>query len=86
MNSPQMRRILFSSFMGSAIEFYDFLLYALATSLVFDKVFFNNLSPGMATVAGFATFAVGYLARPLAAGCSASSATPWAARRCWSSP
>ncbi|GAA1388257.1 MFS transporter [Luteococcus peritonei] len=65
MNSPQMRRILFSSFMGSAIEFYDFLLYALATSLVFDKVFFNNLTPGMATVAGFATFAVGYLARPL---------------------
>ncbi|GAB2481407.1 hypothetical protein GCM10027030_14310 [Luteococcus sediminum] len=59
-----MRRILFSSFMGSAIEMYDFLLYALATSLVFDKVFFNNLSPGMATVAGFATFAVGYLARP----------------------
>ena len=57
MNSPQMRHILFSSFMGSAIEFYDFLLYALATSLVFDKVFFNNLSPGMATVAGFATFA-----------------------------
>lgn len=65
MNTPQMRRILFSSFMGSAIEFYDFLLYALATSLVFNKVFFNNLSEGMDSVAGFATFAVGYLARPL---------------------
>ncbi|GAB3708826.1 MFS transporter [Mariniluteicoccus flavus] len=65
MNTPQMRRILLSSFLGSAIEFYDFLLYALATSLVFNKVFFNNLSDGMASVAGFATFATGYLARPL---------------------
>lgn len=65
MNTPQMRRILFSSFMGSAIEFYDFLLYALATSLVFNKVFFANLSDSMASVVGFATFAVGYLARPI---------------------
>lgn len=65
MNTTQMRRILFSSFMGSAIEFYDFLLYALATSLVFNKVFFANMSEGMASVAGFATFATGYLARPI---------------------
>lgn len=65
MNTPQMRRILFSSFMGSAIEFYDFLLYALATSLVFNKVFFANLSDSMASVVGFATFAAGYLARPI---------------------
>ncbi|OYO14173.1 MFS transporter [Enemella evansiae] len=65
MNTPQMRRILFSSFMGSTIEMYDFLLYALATSLVFNKVFFANMSDGLAAVAGFATFAVGYLARPI---------------------
>lgn len=65
LNSPQMRRILASSFIGSAIEFYDFILYATAASLVFNKVFFVNLPPSVAIFASFATLAVGYLARPL---------------------
>jgi MFS transporter, MHS family, shikimate and dehydroshikimate transport protein len=65
LNTPQMRRILASSFIGSAIEFYDFILYATAASLVFNKVFFVNLSPAVAIFASFATLAVGYLARPL---------------------
>ncbi|GAA4377100.1 MFS transporter [Paeniglutamicibacter cryotolerans] len=65
LNSPQMRRILASSFIGSAIEFYDFILYATAASLVFNKVFFINLNPSVALFASFATLAVGYLARPL---------------------
>lgn len=65
LNSPQMRRILASSFIGSAIEFYDFILYATAASLVFNKVFFVNLAPSVAIFASFATLAVGYLARPL---------------------
>ncbi len=65
LNSPQMRRILASSFIGSAIEFYDFILYATAASLVFNKVFFVNLEPSVAIFASFATLAVGYLARPL---------------------
>ncbi|KWR69960.1 MFS transporter [Arthrobacter sp. W1] len=65
LNSPQMRRILASSFIGSAIEFYDFILYATAASLVFNKVFFVGLTPGVAIFASFATLAVGYLARPL---------------------
>ncbi|MCV9994241.1 MHS family MFS transporter [Paeniglutamicibacter sp. ZC-3] len=65
LNSPHMRRILASSFIGSAIEFYDFILYATAASLVFNKVFFVNQSPAVALFASFATLAVGYLARPL---------------------
>ncbi|PRA04258.1 MFS transporter [Arthrobacter sp. MYb229] len=65
LNSPQMRRILASSFIGSAIEFYDFILYATAASLVFNKVFFIGLTPGVALFASFSTLAVGYLARPL---------------------
>ena len=65
LNSPHMRRILASSFIGSAIEFYDFILYATAASLVFNKVFFVNLDPAVALFASFATLAVGYLARPL---------------------
>lgn len=65
LNTKDMRRILGSSFIGSAIEYYDFMLYATAASLVFDKVFFANLGPGFALFASFATLAVGYIARPL---------------------
>lgn len=65
LNTKDMRRILGSSFIGSAIEYYDFMLYATAASLVFDKVFFANLGSGFALFASFATLAVGYIARPL---------------------
>ena len=61
----QMRRVLFSSFLGSAVEFYDFLLYGTAAALVFGQLFFANLTPVLATIASFATLAVGYLVRPL---------------------
>ncbi|MEW2397989.1 MFS transporter [Streptomyces sp. NPDC046862] len=60
-----MRRILLSSFSGSVIEFYDFVLYVIAAAVVFPHVFFNDLSPNMATVASFVTLAIGYVARPL---------------------
>lgn len=60
-----MRRILASSFIGSAIEFYDFLLYATASSIVFASLFFAGMGEGLAVVASFATLAAGYLARPL---------------------
>ena len=63
--SGRMKSVLFSSFMGSAIEFYDFLLYGLAASVVFAPLYFANLSPTMGMIASFATLAVGYLARPL---------------------
>ncbi|AWS43193.1 MFS transporter [Streptosporangium sp. 'caverna'] len=60
-----MRRILLSSFSGSVIEFYDFVLYVISAAVVFPHVFFNNLSPTMATISSFVTLAVGYAARPL---------------------
>ncbi|MER8073426.1 MFS transporter [Streptomyces sp. NPDC094034] len=60
-----MRRILASSFFGSAIEFYDFLLFATAAAVVFPTVFFPNTSPTVATFASFGTLAAGYIARPL---------------------
>lgn len=63
--TPQMRRILASSFVGSAIEFYDFILYATASSIVFAKLYFSGLGPGLSLVASFSTLAAGYLARPL---------------------
>ncbi|MFD8500787.1 MFS transporter [Amycolatopsis sp. NPDC059657] len=61
----QLRRAVASSFLGSVIEYYDFLLYATASAVVFNKVFFSSLDPLVATVASFGTFATGYLARPL---------------------
>ncbi|OMH32355.1 MFS transporter [Tersicoccus sp. Bi-70] len=61
----EVRRVLLSSYLGSTIEFYDFLLYATASSLVFGAVFFANLDPLTATIASFGTFAAGYVARPL---------------------
>lgn len=65
LNTPNMRRILASSFVGSAVEYYDFLLYATAAAVVFNKVFFVNLDAGWATFASFGTLAAGYAARPI---------------------
>ncbi|MDP9934858.1 MFS family permease [Paenarthrobacter nicotinovorans] len=65
LNTKDMRRILASSFIGSAIEYYDFVLYATAASLVFNKVFFANLGPGFDLFASVVTLAVGYIARPV---------------------
>jgi MFS family permease len=64
-SSVQLRRAVASSFLGSVIEYYDFLLYATASAVVFSKVFFSALDPLVATVASLGTFATGYLARPL---------------------
>jgi MHS family shikimate/dehydroshikimate transporter-like MFS transporter len=65
LKTPEMRRILTSSFVGSAIEFYDFILYATASSIVFANLFFAGLGPGLSLFASFSTLAAGYLARPL---------------------
>lgn len=59
------RRVLLSSYLGSAVEFYDFLVYGTAAALVFGTLFFGELSTTVSVVASFATLAVGYLARPL---------------------
>lgn len=65
LTTKDMKRILLSSFMGSMIEFYDFILYATAASIVFAEVFFSGLGPGFGLFASIATFTVGYIARPL---------------------
>ncbi|GAA3464967.1 MFS transporter [Saccharothrix longispora] len=65
MPNTRLRRAVASSFVGSVIEYYDFLLYATASALVFNKVFFSSLDPLVGTIASFGTFATGYLARPL---------------------
>src|SRR5690625_7890226 len=59
------RRVILSSYLGSSIEFYDFLLYASASALIFPTVFFSDLDPLAGTIASYGTFAAGYIARPL---------------------
>ncbi|WP_110590195.1 MFS transporter [Microbacterium suaedae] len=61
----QMRRILMSSLLGTALEYYDFILYATAAGIVFNRVFFAGLDPTTALVLSFGTLAAGYVARPL---------------------
>ncbi|UKA64392.1 MFS transporter [Arthrobacter sp. FW306-04-A] len=58
-------RVLFASFIGTVIEFYDFGIYGTAAALVFPQVFFPALGPAAGTVASFATFGVAFAARPL---------------------
>lgn len=60
---PHIRRVAASSFLGTMIEYYDFLLYGTAAALVFNKVFFADLSPVVGTVVALATLAAGYVAR-----------------------
>jgi metabolite-proton symporter len=62
-----MKRVAAACFVGSAIEFYDFLIYGTAAALVFPIVFFPHLSPAMATVASMGTFAAAFLSRPFGA-------------------
>jgi MHS family shikimate/dehydroshikimate transporter-like MFS transporter len=59
------RRVVLASFIGTTIEWYDFFLYVTASALVFGKLFFTTLDPLAATMASFATNAVGFFARPL---------------------
>jgi MFS transporter, MHS family, shikimate and dehydroshikimate transport protein len=59
------RRVAFASFIGTAIEWYDFYLYGTAAALVFPKLFFPQFSPLAGTLASFATFGVAFLARPI---------------------
>lgn len=56
-----------SGWVGSALEYYDFFIYAQAAALVFPKIFFPSASPAVALIASLATYAVGYVARPLGA-------------------
>jgi MFS family permease len=61
----EVRRVVLSSYLGSTIEFYDFLLYGTAAALVFPAVFFSGLDPLTSVLFSFGTFAAGYLARPV---------------------
>src|SRR5437879_6210113 len=57
-------RVVAASFIGTAIEWYDFFLYGTAAALVFGKLFFPSFDPLAGRMASFGAFAIGFIARP----------------------
>ncbi|HEX8216613.1 MAG TPA: MFS transporter [Allosphingosinicella sp.] len=60
-----MRRVVGASLVGTMIEWYDFFLYGSAAALIFNRLFFPSFDPYTGTLLAFATYAVGFVARPL---------------------
>jgi metabolite-proton symporter len=63
-NRDDVRRVMLASFIGTAIEWYDFFLYGTAAAIVFARLFFPNVDSLVGTLSAFGTFAVGFIARP----------------------
>jgi MFS family permease len=61
------KRAALASWLGSAVEYYDFFVYGTAAALIFPKIFFSAEDPKTAAIASFATFGVAYIMRPLGA-------------------
>jgi metabolite-proton symporter len=59
------RRVIVASLIGTSLEWYDFLIYGTSAALVFNKLFFPSFEPLMGTLLAFATYAVGFVARPV---------------------
>lgn len=64
-SSIALRQVVWSSVLGTAVEWYDFLIYVTAAALLFNKLFFPSFSPAVGTIAAFGSSAVGFVARPL---------------------
>jgi MFS transporter, MHS family, shikimate and dehydroshikimate transport protein len=64
-DTQSLRQVALASFIGTTIEWYDFFLYGTAAALIFGDLFFPKVDPTIGTLAAFATFGVGFAARPL---------------------
>ena len=60
----KLRRVVVGATVGTALEWYDFFIYGTAAALVFGDLFFSDAVPGAGTLIAFATFGVGFVARP----------------------
>jgi metabolite-proton symporter len=64
-SKSELRTVVASSLVGTTVEWYDFFLYGTAAGIVFPKLFFPSSEPAVGTLLAFATFAVGFVARPV---------------------
>ncbi|WP_370182261.1 MFS transporter [Rhodococcus wratislaviensis] len=64
-STRQARKAGVTAFVGTTIEWFDFYIYGTASALVLGRLFFPDASPAVGTLAAFATFAIGFVARPL---------------------
>jgi MFS family permease len=62
--TKRIRKVALATIVGSMLEWYDFYLYATMASIVFSKIFFDSSNPVSASFQAFATFAIGFIARP----------------------
>ena len=60
-----MRKVIAASLVGTSLEWYDFFLYGTAAALIFNELFFPTFDPLVGTLLAFATYAVGFVARPI---------------------
>ena len=58
------RNVALASLIGTTIEWYDFFIFGTAAALIFNQVFFPSFDPVTGTLAAFASFSVGFIARP----------------------
>jgi MFS transporter, MHS family, shikimate and dehydroshikimate transport protein len=63
--SPELKRVVAASVVGTALEWYDFFIYGFAVTLVLNELFFVTGDPATGTIVGFATFGVGFAVRPI---------------------
>jgi MFS transporter, MHS family, metabolite:H+ symporter len=63
--TEDLHRAAWASSLGSALEYYDFALYSLASALIFGPLFFPSQAPGVALMASFGTYFVGFAVRPI---------------------
>ncbi|HEX4869318.1 MAG TPA: MFS transporter, partial [Moraxellaceae bacterium] len=61
-------RVVMASLVGTAIEYYDFYIFATAAALVLGPLFFPGASEGAQLLSAFASFSIAFIARPLGAG------------------
>jgi MFS transporter, MHS family, shikimate and dehydroshikimate transport protein len=66
-SSAEHRKVALASLVGTAIEWYDYYLYGTCAALIFPHLFFPSMDAWVGTIAAFATYAVGFIARPVGA-------------------
>ena len=65
--AADIKKVAWASMIGTTVEWYDFVIYSQAAALIFGPLFFPALSPALGKLAGFATFGIGFVARPIGA-------------------